>query len=646
MHDHSHSRPWPLYFAVAAGVTYFGGLAAQHLVAASPATYISLYLLTYFFGGFFTVGEAISSLRRGRFDVDFLMLVAAVGAGAVGRWSEGAVLLFLFSLGHALEEFALAKATRSISALADLTPQVATVLRPVAPGQQESSSEDITSGQEQVQVPVEELRLGETVLVRPNSRIPADGVLLTGNASVDQAPVTGESMPVDKGEGAPLYAGTINGPTSFLMTVTASAEESVLSRVVNLVEGGEATASPTSRFVERFQLFYVPIVLAFVVGILLFGLVALHEPFNTAFYRSMLVLVAASPCALAIATPSALVTAIARAARAGVLVKGGSVLELLADVDTLVFDKTGTLTAGTPTISTTVVGPNTTEETLRAITLAVEEQSDHPLGVALARQLADLVPTNHRVQAQDVETIPGKGVVGQVGGQPVEIGNQKLIGDAPTWVSEALTTAQQEGETTLTVRLGNEYLGVFGLIDAPRKEAHTALKQLKAAGIHQTILLSGDHQEVATTIGTRVGTDQAIGGLMPEEKLEQVQTLGDSLVGVVGDGVNDAPALANAAVGIAMGQAGSAVALEAADIALMGDDLTKIPFIYRLAQATSRVVKQNLAASIGSVLLLVPASLVGLAMGPVVLIHEGSTLLIILNSLRLLRFQTATTTQE
>ncbi len=621
---HDHSRPWELYFAITSGITYFAGLAAQYVFGAPEAVYLSLYFATYFFGGFFTIREAYESIRRGRFEVDFLMIVAAIGAAAVGKFSEGAVLLFLFSLGHALEEFALARATRSIEALAALAPRTAILLR----------------DGEQVEVPVEELQPGDVALVRPHARIPADGLILEGNAAVDQSAVTGESIPVDKTEGDRVYAGTVNGATAFTMTVTAAAQDSMLTRVIALVEDADTTSSPTARFIDRFQLVYVPAVIALVVVVLLVGLFALHEPFDQAFYRSMLVLVAASPCALAIATPSAVLAAIARAARAGVLIKGGAPLEMLGKVNVIAFDKTGTLTWGQPSIASITGNPEDDGDLqeLQAVALAVESQSDHPLAEAITHDLGPLVPEAARLQATDLQAVPGQGVTAQVAGQEVRIGNAALMGAMPAWVGQAITQAEDAGQTTMIVRMGAQYLGVIGVMDQPRLEAPGTMQMLREGGVDDLVLLSGDNQQVASAVGASVGVDRAVGGLLPEGKVEHIRDL-DGVVAVVGDGVNDAPAMANAAVGIAMGAAGSTVALEAADIALMGDDLGKIPFIRRLSRATTRTIQQNLFISMAIVAFLVPASLLGMAMGPVVLIHEGSTILVIFNALRLLRFQ-------
>lgn len=636
---------WELWFAIASGVTYVAGLVSEFGLRAPEVVFLGLYLLTYFFGGFFTVRGALQSVRRGRFEVDFLMIVAAVGAAAVGKLAEGAVLLFLFSIGHALEEFAMARATRSIEALAELAPRTAIV----RVGQ--------TATEER---PVEELVVGDVVVVRPNSRVPADGFVSVGSTAIDQSAVTGESIPVEKApapsvekalanpeaisSGSRVFAATVNGPGAFDMVVTAAAADTTLARVVTLVKEADTAQSPTQRFIDRFQRFYVPAVIAAVAVVFAVGVLFLQEPTVDSFYRAMLVLVAASPCALAIATPAAVLAGVARAARAGVLVKGGAPLETLGKVEAMAFDKTGTLTWGHPTVTDTIAAKGATTAELTAVALAVEALSDHPLATAVVRDLAGLVPDDARLTAADLEAVTGRGVRAVVDGQPTLLGNLRMLSEAgaepPADVSAAVEQLQSEGRTTMLVLHGDRFLGVIGVMDTPKQEAKDTLEALRTAGVGELVLISGDNQQVAEAIGRSVGIDRAIGELLPQDKVTAIHDLGreNRTTCMVGDGVNDAPAMANASVGIAMGAAGSAVALETADIALMADDLGRVPFMLRLSRATTRLIRQNLIAALAIVAFLVPASLLGLAMGPIVFIHEGSTVLVVLNALRLLRF--------
>ena len=644
--DDSHGQGrWELYFAIASGVTYIAGLIAEFGFGAPEPLVLGLYLATYFCGGFFTVRGAWGSIRRGRFEVDFLMIVAAAGAAAVGRLSEGAVLLFLFSLGHALEEYAMARATRSIKALGELAPRTATLR--VGPD-------------ELVERPVEELQVGDVAVVRPNSRVPADGFVSVGSTAVDQSAVTGESIPVEKAavpdvakalanpdaisSGSRVFAGTVNGPGAFDMVVTAAAADTTLARVVKLVTEADTAQSPTQRFIDRFQRFYVPAVILAVVVVLAVGMIWFAEPFSDSFYRAMLVLVAASPCALAIATPAAVLAGIARAGRAGVLVKGGAPLETLGKVDAMAFDKTGTLTWGHPTVTDTIPAPGVLVDELNAIALATETLSDHPLATAIVRDLTELVGANARRVATDLEAVTGRGIRATVDGEIVLVGSVRMMAEAdhelPVEVKASVDQLQAEGRTTMVVTHGARVLGVIGVMDAPKAEARQTLDVLRESGIGELVLISGDNQAVADAVGRSVGIDRAMGELLPEDKVVAIRNLteGGRTTAMVGDGVNDAPAMASASLGIAMGAAGSAVALETADIALMADDLGRVPFMVRLSRATSRLIRQNLIAALAIVAFLVPASLLGLAMGPIVFIHEGSTILVVLNALRLLRF--------
>lgn len=640
-HDHSHGflgERAELWFAIASGVTYVVGMLLEY-VADAPGPALAAFLATYFFGGFFTLREAIMTVRRGRFEVDFLMLVAAVGAAAIGRFAEGAVLLFLFSLGHALEEVAMAKAKSSIEALAELTPRVARVRR----------------GETVAEVPVEELALGDVAVIRPNERIAADGFVLTGTTSVDQASVTGESVPVDKWPvddpelaqrvpatveaASTVYAGTINGPGAIEVVVTRRAEDSTLARVVQLVREADSHKSPTQQFLDRFQIFYVPGVVLFVIGVFLFGTFVLTEPTADSFYRAMVVLVAASPCALAIATPSAVLAGVARAARAGVLVKGGGPLENLGRVQAICFDKTGTLTWGRPRVTDVVAAPGVSEEELRTTAYAVERLSDHPLAAAVVR---DLRPEGPTPEATDVQSVTGKGVRAVLDGRSVAIGSPALVGDElPARVGEDVQRLQEGGRTIMVVATDDRVLGVLGLMDTQRGESAPVVQSLRDAGVERMVMISGDHQRVADVVGRSVGMDEVRGGLMPEDKVATVGALTQSgtRTAMLGDGVNDAPAMASATVGVAMGAAGSAVALETADVALMSDDLGRVPFAVALARRTSQVIRRNLIFSLAIVAVLVPVTLMGLGIGPAVFVHEGSTIIVVLSALTLLRFR-------
>ncbi|WP_292688068.1 MULTISPECIES: heavy metal translocating P-type ATPase [unclassified Microbacterium] len=604
------------------------------------------FLATYFFGGFFTFRTAIASTLRGKFEVDFLMLVAAIGAALIGRWAEGAVLLFLFSLGHALEEYALSRASRSIESLAELAPRSALVRR---------------GEEEPVEVPVEEIVVGDVVVIRPNSRIPSDGFVISGVSAVDQSAVTGESIPVEKEpvvdperamrtvDTLPaanrVFAGTVNGSGVLEIEVTATAADSTLSKVVELVRTADQAASPTQQFIDRFQRWYVPAVILGVAVTLLVSWFAFGQPFPDAFYLAMTVLVAASPCALAIATPAAVLAGVARAARAGVLVKGGAPLETLGRVKAMAFDKTGTLTWGAPRVTSVTPAGDVPEPDLIRTLVAVEALSDHPLAEAIVRDLEPRVPQAERLTATDLNAVVGRGITATIDGERVDVGNLRMFEEQQLaltgTLADAYAQARDSGQTLMIVRRGDRFLGIVGVMDASRAESAQVLSALRAADVGQLVMISGDNQRVADAVGREVGVDTALGELLPEDKVAQITRLSETYrpIAMVGDGVNDAPAMASADVGIAMGAAGSTVALETCDIALMSDDLGRLPFAVRLSRATSRIIRQNLIASLAIVAFLILATFLGLNIGAVVLIHEGSTLVVVANALRLLNFE-------
>ncbi len=411
-----------------------------------------------------------------------------------------------------------------------------------------------------------------------------------------------------------------------------------------MVNEAETQKSPTQRLTDTFERRFVPTVLVLVV-VLLFAWMVIDEPFSNSFYRAMAVLVAASPCALAISTPSAVLSGVARAARGGVLVKGGAPLEILGKVQIIAFDKTGTLTEGKPQLTDVVCAEGITEAELLSVTVAVELLSDHPLAAAVVAGGKARMQNLPVLQAHDVQSITGRGVKAMVDDQVVTIGKESLFSESkssalPPTILETLNQLKASGRTTMIVHRGDKYLGVIGLMDTPRSSARSVIARLRELGIQRMMMLSGDNQQVANAVAKDVGLDEAMGDLMPDDKVRAIRKLSENVsVAMVGDGVNDAPAMVNATVGIAMGAAGSDVALETADVALMADDLNHLPFAVGLSRQTSRIIRQNLWLSLGMVAFLVPATILGLRLGPAVLLHEGSTLLVVLNALRLLGYQ-------
>lgn len=602
-----------------------GGL-FSHMVLAGPAwAATACYVAALLCGGFFPVRGASVAVMRGMVDIEALMVLAGVGAGLLGKWFEGAFLLFLFSLGHALEHRAMEKARRSVAMLGEMRPE--TALR--------KQGDNIES------VPTSTLRRGERVLVRPGDKVPVDGIVREGQSSLNQATITGESMPVNRGPGDQVYAGTINIEGSLEVEVSRLASESVLARVVDMVADAEARKGPAQLFARRVEKRFVPIALALAPIVTIGWMTLGHQPFADAVLRGISVLVAASPCALAISTPAAVLSAVARAARSGVLIKGGSYLETLGRVDVVAFDKTGTLTQGTPKVVGLHPEAGVSEGELLAYAAALEKHSSHPLGKAVleevaARGLEELV-------AQRVKPTLGKGLEGTIGNDLVRLGSLGFFAERPVpdSVKQAVVQLQSEGRTAVVVQRGEQFLGTLALADVTRPDARAVIARLGELGVRRTLMLSGDNQTTAQAVAREVGIDEARAPLMPEGKVQAMRELAkESVVAMAGDGVNDAPALASASVGIAMGGAGSDVALETADVVLMGDRLTALPFAIELARASVSIIRQNLTIALGVSGLLVLASAAGrVEISEAVILHEGSTVLVVLNGLRLLAFR-------
>ena len=646
--EHVHGGPFgersELIFAITSAVLWLVGFALELTSDLPEGALTAIFIAAGLFGGYFTAREAAESVRGGRFEIDFLMLIAAAGAAVLGKWEEGALLLALFSVGHALEGYAMGRARRAIEALAELAPATAVVRR----------------GGTEIEVGVDELVLGDVVVVKPHERIPADGFVVAGTSSVNQAPLTGESIPVDKAPVADaaaaaaepdrvpassrLFSGTINGAGHLDLHVTRLAADTTLSKLATMVREAETQASPTQRFTDRFERIFVPAVIGLVIVVLAVGPLV-GSSWSDSFYRAMAVLVAASPCALAIATPSAVLAAVARAGQLGVLVKGGGPLENLGTLRAVAFDKTGTLTEGRPRLTDIAPAAGVSESQLLAVAVAVESRSDHPLAEAVARDGRDRLDGAIPSGVESVRAITGRGIRATIDGELVLIGNIALFADdggVDPAIAKSAESLQTAGRTIMIVKRGSRFLGTLGLMDTPRPTARAAVEELRQTGIRRAIMLSGDHQLVAESIARDVGLTDAWGDLMPDDKVSAIERLRqlEGKVAMVGDGVNDAPALAHATVGIAMGAAGSDVALETADIALMGDDLSKLPVVIGLSRKASRIIRQNLFLSLGMVAFLIPATLVGfVGIGPAVVLHEGSTLVVVANALRLLAYR-------
>lgn len=590
------------------------------------------YGTSYVFGGWFGLREGYESVKQLHVDIDLLMVLAALGALAIGAPFEGATLLFLFSLSHVLQHVAIGRSRQAIRALMKLRPEEAALRR----------------GAEIVAVPVEEVGIGEVYVLKPGDRLPLDGIVVRGQSEVDQSSLTGESVPVAKSVGEEVFGGTINGAGALDVRVTKLAGESAIARTIQLVEEAQSEKAETQRVIERFEQPYALGVIGLTIAACLLPPVLFGEGFPSAFYRAMTLMVAASPCALVISTPAAVLSGIAAGARNGVLFKGGVYMEQLATVRAIAFDKTGTLTEGTTSITDVVALESVPERTLLALSAGVQAHSEHHLARATIHKAKDLdaeIPESTEFRA----TI-GKGVSARIGTEIIHLGNRsyydtrQVVNWSPA-EGHALRFEQQAQTAIVVVQERDNLLtaiGVLAFADNLRSAAPAVIKRLKAQGIEHISMLTGDNADVAEQMAKQAGVDEFHAGVLPAEKVTLVRELNNrySATAMIGDGVNDAPALASATVGVAMGAAGTDVALETADLVLMADDLTKLPFALELSKRTRRALLFNLGFSLAVILVMVVCILtIGVSLPLAVLGHEGSTVLVSLNGLRLLGFQ-------
>ncbi len=632
-----------------------------------PGWGIAVFALTaYAAGGYSGFKTALADAKQGSFNIDFLMIAAALGAAFIGEWEEGALLLFLFTLSGALESFASDRTRQAIIRLAELRPDTASVRRDGAV----------------VEMGVEALAIGDVVVVKPGERMPVDGSVIQGTTTVDQSPITGESIPVYKGVGDTVFSGTINGSGALELDVTKLASDSTISKIIGLVQEAQNNAAPTQRLIDRFSQPYTLAVIGVTVLAIVLPLLFAAEPFSRTIYRAMTLLVVASPCALIISTPASILSAIAAAAREGILFKGGAYLEKAASLDMLAFDKTGTLTSGKPVLTDVVPLNGYSEEDLIARAAGAESLSEHPIAQAIVEraQEMDLAYTS----PEDFRGIAGHGVQAiyrnGVSQEMVYIGNDKLF------MSEAMDLSpstrelgkrlQEEGKTAILVvrrrieleekvaefAVGAaalpygpdnaevtgrdwEAVGFLAVADTVRSNATETIAALKELGITRMAMVTGDNHDVAAAVAEEVGLEETYAELLPEEKVEIVEKLAKAgSVAMIGDGVNDAPAMAASDLGIAMGGAGTDVALETADVVLMSDDLSKLSFMLRLSRQAGEIVRQNLYFSVGVILVLVVLTVIvpflvpdfRLPLPVGVLGHEGSTLIVVINGLRML----------
>lgn len=630
-HDHEHGGEDARGWVVAAGALTGAGLLCQWLVPGLPWLARAAELGAIAAGGWLIFPTAVRSLRRFRLDINVLMTVAVAGALFLGDWAEAAAVVFLFSLAELLEGLSASRAKRAISDLLKLTPPTALVLR-----------EGRT-----VEVPVEEVKTGEWVAVQAGQRIPLDGLVREGDSSVNQAPITGESVPVDKAPGASVFAGTINGEGALRIEVTKGAGDSTLARIIRMVGEAQEQRAPTQRFIEQFAVIYTPAVMVLAILVAVIPPLLFSGLWNEWLYRACALLVIACPCALVIATPVSIVSGLTALARRGVLVKGGAYLEMLGKLKALAVDKTGTITEGKPKVQEVIPWKNgTAEETVR-IAAGVDQHSPHPLALAVMEYAEEKKIT--LPAAGDFKSKTGRGGEAIIEGHRYLVGNHRFVHEQGLCSPELETLLQQIESRAQSVVIvahqphegcAGEVLGVLSVGDGLRPNAARAVQALKEAGVWPVVMLSGDNQRTAEAIARQAGIERAYGDLLPEQKVEKIKELEAEykVVGMIGDGVNDAPALAASSLGIAMGAAGTDTAIETADLALMQDDLEKLAEAVRMGRRTLAMIRFNVGfALVVKAVFLVLAVTGYTSLWLAILADTGATLLVIANSLRLLR---------
>jgi len=590
-----------------------------------PLPVVVLYAAAVVAGGWFIAPKAWLALRRLRPDMNLLMTVAVLGAMAIGQWFEAGTVTFLFSLSLLLESWSVSRARRAIGSLVSLAPPTARYVCP--------RDGDI------LERPIEDVPLGATVLVRPGERIPLDGIVTKGRTSVNQAPITGESIPVAKEEGAEVFAGTINEDGAIEFRATKAASDTTLSRIVRMVELAQSRRAPVEQWIDKFARYYTPVMMAVALAVAVVPPL-LGGHWSRWFYEALVILVIACPCALVISTPVSIVAALTASARAGVLIKGGVFLEAVARVNAFALDKTGTLTKGVPEVQEVVPLNRHTQAEILERAAALEAHSEHPLAAAvLKRARADGVEP---LEAEDFLALKGRGAEAKIEGRQFWLGSHRLLHDKGGEESEMHDLAQrmeEAGHSVIVVGSDRHVCGLISVADSIRPEARDLIRQLKAAGVRRVVVLTGDNRGTAEAVGRAVGADEVRAELLPEGKMDairEVERLYGS-VAMVGDGVNDAPALAAATVGIAMGAAGTDAAVETADIALMSDDLTRLPWLVRHARRSMRVIRQNIVFALSVKAAFMTLALLQLAtLWMAIAADMGASLLVIFNALRLL----------
>ncbi len=601
-----------------------GALSEEHKL---PLITKAFYLLSILCGVVYVLPKAYFSVRRLNLDMNVLMIVAIMGAIGIQEWFEGATVAFLFTLALLLEQWSVGRARRAISALLELTPTLARRLDP-------------TTGEVQ-ECPVEEIEIGETLLIRPGEKIPLDGVVTSGASSVDQSPITGESFPVAKECGDELFAGTLNEEGALECRVTKLVKETTLARMIQLVEEARAKRSESEQWVEMFARYYTPLMLLFSLLVVLLPPLLFSLPWFDWIYRGLVLLVIACPCALVISTPVSIVSGLTAAARQGVLIKGGVFLEQVGQLKALAYDKTGTLTYGHPEVQKLVPLNQHTVEELMERAVALEKPSEHPLARAILRKGEEMGIT--AVSAAHFQTIKGKGALATYNGKLYWIGSHRFMhemGQETEAIHQAALSLEDAGHSIVAIGTDDHVCGLISVADSPREWVRETLLAVKRSGIEEQVMLTGDNEPTARALAEHVGVDRFLAELLPEEKVEAVADLARTWdkVGMVGDGVNDAPAMAAATLGIAMGGMGTDAAIETADIVLMADDLARLPWLLRYSRRVLKVIKQNITFALGVKALFITLALLNMAtLWMAIGADMGATMLVIFNALRLLK---------
>ncbi len=611
-------RHRPVLITVVSGLLTVAGFGLSHLNV-PPYIPVLLYFMAIVIGGFHIAKSAIYSLRTMTADMNLLMTIAVIGAMAIGQWEEGATVVVLFALGNALQSYTLDKTRNSIKELISLSPNEATVKR---------------NGGE-VRTSTALINVGDIIVVKPGEKIPMDGVVASGSSYVNQAPITGESMPVEKVPGSFVYAGTINENGALEIKVTRLVKDNTISKIIHMVEEAQVQRAPTQVFLDKFTKYYTPAVILLAAGVAIIPTL-MGQPFYTWLYRGLVLLVISCPCALVISTPVSIVSAIGSASRNGVLIKGGSYLEEIGHARAVAFDKTGTLTKGKPVVSSIINFNSLGDEEILNIAASLESRSEHPLATAILQANHGRTP----VPVTGFESITGKGVRGTINGVEYSIGNLKMFGAVSDDVKRAVESAQESGKTPLILGKDHTVLAVITVSDEIRPESRKLVDDLHQSGLKEVVMLTGDNNRMAKAIASDIGLDGYFGELLPEDKANIVKGIrkAHGNVIMVGDGINDAPALAASNVGIAMGATGSDTALETADIALMANDLSKVDYTIKLGRHTLAIIKENVVFAIAIKAVFIGLAVFGMAnLWMAVFADMGASLIVILNGMRLIR---------